>query len=61
MKRNRMCVYLDVELADWIKEHTAGEYRSFSSFLNKKMLDHKRMIESKIDSPRHMLKSETRK
>ena len=45
MKRARMCVYLDVELSDWIKKHAIQEYRSFSSFLNKLMLDHKNTIE----------------
>jgi hypothetical protein len=46
MKRARMCVYLDVELSDWIKKHAIQEYRSFSSFLNKLMLDHKVELES---------------
>jgi len=38
-------VYLDVDLSDWIKENAISEYRSFSSFLNKLMLDHKNSIE----------------
>ena len=45
IKRTRMCVYLDVDLSDWIKENAISEYRSFSSFLNKLMLDHKNTIE----------------
>ena len=45
IKRTRMCVYLDVDLSDWIKENAISEYRSFSSFLNKLMLDHKNNIE----------------
>ncbi len=45
IKRTRMCVYLDVDLSDWIKENAISEYRSFSSFLNKLMLDHKNSIE----------------
>tara|TARA_B100000902_G_scaffold334516_1_gene333710 strand:- start:4286 stop:4474 length:189 start_codon:yes stop_codon:yes gene_type:complete len=47
IKRTRMCVYLDVDLSDWIKENAISEYRSFSSFLNKLMLDHKNTIEQK--------------
>jgi hypothetical protein len=50
MKRARMCVYLDVELSDWIKKHAIQEYRSFSSFLNKLMLDHKVELESVSNS-----------
>lgn len=49
MKRARMCVYLDIELSDWIKKHAIQEYRSFSSFLNKMMLDHKLELESVND------------
>ena len=44
IKRTRMCVYLDVDLSDWIKENAISEYRSFSSFLNKLMLDHKTQL-----------------
>tara|TARA_B100000131_G_scaffold315077_1_gene352934 strand:- start:3661 stop:3825 length:165 start_codon:yes stop_codon:yes gene_type:complete len=40
-----MCVYLDIDLSDWIKKNAISEYRSFSSFLNKLMLDHKNKIE----------------
>ena len=46
MKRNRMCVYLDLELSNWIKQNAMTDYRSFSSFLNKLMLEHKNKIES---------------
>lgn len=53
-----MCVYLDVELSDWIKTHAIHEYRSFSSFLNKLMLDHKTYIES--TSNIELLKTETK-
>ena len=55
MKRNRMCVYLDVELSNWIKENAMTDYRSFSSFLNKLMLEHKNKIESM--SSNNILKS----
>lgn len=58
MKRARMCVYLDVELSDWIKKHAIQEYRSFSSFLNKLMLDHKHELET-INSSK-ILSSEIR-
>lgn len=47
IKRTRMCVYLDVDLSDWIKDNAISEYRSFSSFLNKLMSDHKNLIEQK--------------
>ena len=57
MKRSRMCVYLDVELSDWIKKNAISEYRSFSSFLNKLMLDHKSRIQSV--SNKNILKSES--
>jgi hypothetical protein len=57
MKRSRMCVYLDVELSDWIKKNAISEYRSFSSFLNKLMLDHKSRIESA--TKKNVLKSES--
>ena len=56
IKRTRMCVYLDVELSDWIKKNAISEYRSFSSFLNKMMLDHKNNIESSKNI--NVLKSE---
>ncbi len=46
IKRTRMCVYLDIDLSDWIKKNAISEYRSFSSFLNKLMLDHRNKIES---------------
>jgi len=46
IKRTRMCVYLDIDLSDWIKKNAISEYRSFSSFLNKMMLDHKNKTES---------------
>ena len=59
VNRARMCVYLDTELCEWTKEHAIGNYRSFSSFLNKLMLDHKHKIESTISvSP---LKSEIKR
>jgi len=45
IKRTRMCVYLDIDLSDWIKKNAISEYRSFSSFLNKLMLDHKNKTE----------------
>ena len=51
-----MCVYLDVELSDWIKENAISEYRSFSSFLNKLMLDHKKSIE--VQKTINVLRSE---
>jgi hypothetical protein len=57
MKRSRMCVYLDVKLSDWIKKNAISDYRSFSSFLNKLMLDHKGRIESA--SKKNILKSES--
>jgi len=57
MKRSRMCVYLDVELSDWIKKNAISDYRSFSSFLNKLMLDHKIRIQSV--SNKNILKSES--
>ncbi len=50
MKRARMCVYLDVELSDWIKKHAIQEYRSFSSFLNVLMLNHKEELETMSNS-----------
>tara|TARA_Y100001937_G_scaffold127654_1_gene200578 strand:+ start:6145 stop:6333 length:189 start_codon:yes stop_codon:yes gene_type:complete len=56
IKRTRMCVYLDVELSDWIKENAISEYRSFSSFLNKLMLDHKNSIQ--VQKTINVLKSE---
>ena len=56
IKRTRMCVYLDVELSDWIKENAISEYRSFSSFLNKLMLDHKNSIE--VQKTINVLRSE---
>ena len=56
IKRTRMCVYLDVELSDWIKENAISEYRSFSSFLNKLMLDHKKTIE--VQKTINVLRSE---
>ena len=55
MKRNRMCVYLDVVLSNWIKKNAMTDYRSFSSFLNKLMLEHKNKIESM--SSNNILKS----
>ena len=58
VKRAKMCVYLDVELSDWIKTHAIHEYRSFSSFLNKLMLDHKTYVES--TSNIELLKTETK-
>ena len=59
IKRTRMCVYLDVELSDWIKENAISEYRSFSSFLNKLMLDHKNSIQ--VQKTINVLKSEIKK
>jgi len=59
MKRARMCVYLDVELSKWIKDNAIINYRSFSSFLNKLMLDYKDGME--LNSSVRILKSETRK
>jgi hypothetical protein len=53
-----MCVYLDVELSDWVKKHAMEEYRSFSSFLNKLMLDHKAILEGQKTVT--ILKSETK-
>ncbi len=53
-----MCVYLDVELSDWIKKHAIEDYRSFSSFLNKLMLDHKANLEGQRQIT--VLKSETK-
>jgi hypothetical protein len=53
-----MCVYLDVELSDWIKKYAIHEYRSFSSFLNKLMLDHKVNIEN--SSNVELLRSQTK-
>ena len=50
-----MCVYLDVELSNWIKKNAMTDYRSFSSFLNKLMLEHKNKIESM--SSNNILKS----
>jgi hypothetical protein len=41
-----MCVYLDIDLSNWIKKNAISEYRSFSSFLNKLMLDHKEKTEN---------------
>jgi len=58
VKRSRMCVYLDIELSKWIKKHAIGEYRSFSSWLNKMMLDHKHEMER--SSNIKTLSSETR-
>ena len=58
IKRTRMCVYLDVELSDWIKENAISEYRSFSSFLNKLMLDHKEKVQQ--NSKMNVLKSESK-
>ena len=51
-----MCVYLDVDLSEWIKKNAIRDYRSFSSFLNKMMLEHKDRIESV--TKKNVLKSE---
>lgn len=59
MKRSRMCVYLDVDLSRWIKANAMFEYRSFSSFLNKLMLDYKHNLE--VVGSVKVLKSETKK
>ena len=59
MKRARMCVYLDVELSQWIKDNAIINYRSFSSFLNKLMLDYKEGME--LNNNVRILKSETKK
>ena len=56
VNRARMCVYLDTELCEWTKEHAIGNYRSFSSFLNKLMLDHKKTIE--VQKTINVLRSE---
>ena len=53
-----MCVYLDVELSKWIKKHAIGEYRSFSSWLNVMMKNHKQEMEK--NSNIRTLSSETR-
>ena len=58
IKRTRMCVYLDIELSDWIKKNAISEYRSFSSFLNKLMLDHKEKVLQ--NNKMNILKSETK-
>ena len=58
IKRTRMCVYLDVDLSDWIKKNAISEYRSFSSFLNKLMLDHKEKVLQ--NNKMNVLKSETK-
>ena len=58
IKRSRMCVYLDVDLSDWIKKNAISEYRSFSSFLNKLMLDHKEKVQQ--NSKMNVLKSESK-
>jgi len=58
VNRARMCVYLDVELSEWVKKHALEDYRSFSSFLNKLMLDHKASLEGKRQIT--VLKSETK-
>jgi len=58
IKRTRMCVYLDIELSDWIKKNAISEYRSFSSFLNKLMLDHKEKVLQ--NNKMNVLKSETK-
>jgi hypothetical protein len=54
-----MCVYLDVELSKWIKDNAIINYRSFSSFLNKLMLDYKRKME--LNNNVRTLKSEIKK
>ena len=59
MKRARMCVYLDVELSKWIKDNAIINYRSFSSFLNKLMLDYKDGMG--LSNNVKTLKSETKK
>jgi len=58
VKRARMCVYLDVELSNWIKKNAMERYRSFSSFLNAIMLDYKQTVESTQSVK--TLKSETK-
>jgi len=58
IKRTRMCVYLDVDLSDWIKKNAISEYRSFSSFLNKLMLDHKEKVQQ--NNKMNILKSESK-
>ena len=58
MKRNRMCVYLDVELSKWIKENAMTDYRSFSSLLNKLMLDYKIDQIQGADNNKTILKSQ---
>ena len=54
--KKKYCVYLDIELSDWIRKHSAGEYRSFSSFLNKLMKQYKDNVEK--GSTVRVLKSE---
>ena len=58
MKRARMCVYLDVELSNWIKKNAMERYRSFSSFLNTIMLDYKQTVEA--NKSVKVLRSETK-
>ena len=54
--KKKYCVYLDIELSDWIRKHSADEYRSFSSFLNKLMKQYKDNVEK--GSTVRVLKSE---
>jgi len=60
--KKKYCVYLDIELSQWIKSHSANEYRSFSSFLNKLMKEFKDSVENTtpIKNNIRVLKSETR-
>jgi len=58
VKRARMCVYLDVELSNWIKKNAMERYRSFSSFLNTIMLDYKQTVEA--NQSVNVLRSETK-
>ena len=48
----------DIDLSDWIKKNAISEYRSFSSFLNKLMLDHKEKVQQ--NSKMNVLKSESK-
>jgi hypothetical protein len=57
--KDRFCVYLDVELTEWIKRNAMKDYRSFSSLLNKLMSDHKN--KTKPTRSVNVLISETKK
>ena len=56
--KKKYCVYLDIELAKFIKEQADGQFRSFSTFINHLMQEYKKSIS--VNSNIKVLKSESR-